>query len=31
MSTNVDPIEKAISQNSVVLKLCIYNNITNSS
>ena len=23
MSTKVDPIEKAISQNSIVLKLCI--------
>ena len=31
MSTKVDPIEKAISQNSIVLKLCIYNNTTNSS
>ena len=31
MSTKVDPIEKAISQNSIVLKLCVYNNTTNSS
>ena len=31
MSTKVDPIEKAILQNSIVLKLCIYNNTTSSS
>ena len=31
MSTKVDPIEKAISQNSIVLKLCIYNNTTVAS
>ena len=31
MSTKVDPIEKAISQNSIVLKLCMCNNTTNSS
>ena len=31
MSTKVDPIEKAVGQNSIVFKLCIYNSAKNSS
>ena len=31
MSTKVDPIEKAVGQNSIVFKFCIYNSTTSSS
>ena len=31
MSTKVDPIEKAIFQNSTVLEIYIYNTTTNRS